>query len=540
MCNERQPATPIVPKKDDRMVSAAASTGTRWRPYVWLASTILILTLAACLAIALYADRNLTVEAATESTEQAATITGVVVDQMVRDIDAIVANVQTVTGLHPKDFAVSVAAKELWIERELNARPAVRGYAIVDRTGMVVSATFPRQVGHSAIDRPYFDAHREGRAPDLYATDPFISSVTGYRLFLVSWPLRSVDGAFLGVLAISFDTDEIESLIGAMIKPAHDTAALIKSNGAILAASHRLDTQSIDPAYTDTGLKTLLDDQALAAGAGIRHANIFDRSSSWISVVRPLAKLDASIVVARDLGVVLTMWRWRVAAGLAGCFLLTTSILACTMAFTRLLDRQQSALVVASHHALTDPLTGLFNRRMFQDWAATEWSRAQSQGTSLCLLLLDVDRFKQINDTFGHSAGDEVLVGIAGCLRSAVRNEDLIARMGGEEFAVIMPNLSLADAPRFAERLRAEVEAHRFAADSNSLHVTISIGLAEVQAGRRPIETALSAADTALYRAKKEGRNRVVAAAIDDEAPPETSPSISVFQRRSAAPREPA
>lgn len=261
-------------------------------------------------------------------------------------------------------------------------------------------------------------------------------------------------------------------------------------------------------------------------------------SSQWIAAVRPLAQLDGAIVVARDLGAVLAMWRWRVAAYVAGGALLTASILACVMALTRLLDRQQSALVAASHNALTDPLTGLFNRRMFQDWATTEWSRARRQGTSLSLLVLDIDHFKRINDAFGHAAGDEVLIGVADCLRSLARNEDLVARMGGEEFAIIMPNLSLTDAPQFAERLRAEIEAQRFPWNDGSISLTVSIGVAEVQADRSPIETALSVADAALYRAKQQGRNRVAVA--DGAAPPFKKAHFTVVQGAKTIPRPPA
>jgi diguanylate cyclase (GGDEF)-like protein len=234
------------------------------------------------------------------------------------------------------------------------------------------------------------------------------------------------------------------------------------------------------------------------------------------------------------------MWRWRAVAFVGGGALLIASILTCAMVLSRLLDRQQTALVAASHDALTDPLTGLFNRRMFQDWATTEWSRARRQGTPLSLLVLDIDHFKRINDTFGHAAGDEVLIEITSCLRSLIRKEDLIARVGGEEFAIIMPNLSLADASGFAERLRAGVEAQPLLSGKSTMNVTISIGVAEAQHGPTPIETALSAADMALYRAKQRGRNRVVVAGRDGDRPPLKRPSFTVVEGKKAAPKKPA
>lgn len=265
--------------KEQDMDGATASTARPWRFIVWLASAILITALALGIAAGLCADRYLTIDAARESTEQSAALTGVIVDQTLRDIDAIVAGLQVAQAMQPREFATTVRAKARWIERELDQRAAVRAYAIIDQDGTIISASLAELLGQSRVDRPYFAVHRDGLVPGLYATDPFISPVTGYRLFLVSWPLRAPDRSFLGVLAISFDTDVIASVIGAMTKPVNDTVALMKANGTILAASHRENTQAIDPDYNDGGLQALLDDPALATGAEVRQAAIFGRSS---------------------------------------------------------------------------------------------------------------------------------------------------------------------------------------------------------------------------------------------------------------------
>lgn len=517
------------------MSVAATSNISRWRMMIWFASAVLIVVLAAGIAFGLYVDRYLTITAASDSAEQSAALTSSLVDGIVRDINAIVVGLQVAQTAHPRGFAASVAAKADWIRRELEQREAVRAYAIIDHDGTVIAANLRNLINQNTGDRPYFAVHRDGLVPGLFVTDPFISTVTGYRLFLVSWPLRAADGALLGVLAISFDTDVIESIIGAMTRPQDDTAALMKSNGNLLATSRREDIQSIDADYTDAGLRALLDDPTLAGKAEVRDATIFGHHSRWISVVRPLPSLDAAIVVARDLDIILTTWRWRAIAAATVGALLVVSTLACAMTLTRLVRRQQNALIAAEEAALTDPLTGVFNRRMFHTWATTEWSRAQRQGTQLSLLLLDIDHFKRINDRFGHATGDEVLVELASCLRSLIRNEDLIARMGGEEFAIVMPNLSLADAPRLADRLRGKVEKQRFTSDAATIAVTVSIGVAEVHACQRPIETALSAADMALYRAKRQGRNRVVVATAGDQMPAAKKEPFTVVRGGKAA-----
>lgn len=152
--------------------------------------------------------------------------------------------------------------------------------------------------------------------------------------------------------------------------------------------------------------------------------------------------------------------------------------------------------------AITDGLTDLANRRYFEMRYEEEVQRAVRYGLSLSCLMLDVDRFKSINDTFGHATGDEVLVEVARLVRAGTRSVDLAARYGGEEFVVLLPETDLARAQAIAERIRASVEALRLG--EGRPEVTISIGAAS-GASRELVEQA----DRALYEAKHRGRNRV-------------------------------
>jgi diguanylate cyclase (GGDEF)-like protein/PAS domain S-box-containing protein len=163
--------------------------------------------------------------------------------------------------------------------------------------------------------------------------------------------------------------------------------------------------------------------------------------------------------------------------------------------------------------ATLDGLTGLKNHRAFQERFDGEWERAVRHGTPLSLLLLDVDHFKQYNDTFGHPAGDEVLRGIARVLCDGVRETDFVGRYGGEEFAAILPDTDAAGALRMAERLRAAVEA----APWPRRPVTASIGSATRTTAMTGRADLLLAADQALYAAKHAGRNQVAQLA----SPPE-------------------
>ncbi len=158
--------------------------------------------------------------------------------------------------------------------------------------------------------------------------------------------------------------------------------------------------------------------------------------------------------------------------------------------------------------ALRDGLTKLFNKRYLMDRLDSELKFAQRHETSLSLLMIDIDHFKKVNDTHGHLAGDAVLVHIAQVLTRAVRNEDVVARFGGEEFAIILRAIGIEPALHMAERLRRQVEAAVVRCTAGELKTTISIGVAGFPSTMAKMpEQLVEAADQALYRAKHEGRN---------------------------------
>jgi diguanylate cyclase (GGDEF)-like protein len=160
--------------------------------------------------------------------------------------------------------------------------------------------------------------------------------------------------------------------------------------------------------------------------------------------------------------------------------------------------------------ALRDGLTRLFNKRYFLERLDSELKFAQRHGVALSLLLLDLDHFKKINDTMGHLAGDIVLTTIGSVLLKAVRNEDVVARFGGEEFAIILRAIEVEGAHLMAERLRKLVEQTAVPHNGQHLRATISIGLASYPSTPcKTLEELVEAADKALYRAKNSGRNRV-------------------------------
>ncbi|HUL97422.1 MAG TPA: diguanylate cyclase [Usitatibacter sp.] len=175
-----------------------------------------------------------------------------------------------------------------------------------------------------------------------------------------------------------------------------------------------------------------------------------------------------------------------------------------------------SAWSRAHHLSMRDPLTGLYNRRYLEETMGRELPRARRLGESVGVIVLDLDHFKLLNDTFGHDAGDHVLEHTADLLRAATRGSDIACRFGGEEFAVILPGASLLVARNRAEAIRASLESLKLEFDGKPLGpLTVSAGVAAMPPHGQDWAFTLQQADRALYTAKQAGRNRVVAA-VDD------------------------
>ena len=159
--------------------------------------------------------------------------------------------------------------------------------------------------------------------------------------------------------------------------------------------------------------------------------------------------------------------------------------------------------------ATIDPLTGLYNRRHFLELLEREMARTASHGRPLSLLIIDLDHFKLINDRHGHPAGDTVLKQVASALDGNVSGEIIVARIGGEEFAAVLPECEVAEASTFAEQLCRSIAALELHEEAGAQQVTVSIGVAGFSAGMAGVGALLAAADAQLYLAKHNGRNRV-------------------------------
>lgn len=186
----------------------------------------------------------------------------------------------------------------------------------------------------------------------------------------------------------------------------------------------------------------------------------------------------------------------------------------------RQVDQERSALLLQikqqaqefEQQARLDTLTGLANRRAFDEALARECARSRRNSLPLCLVLLDIDHFKRVNDTYSHSVGDQILKLVATEISQHCRQDDTVARWGGEEFAVLLPNTALADARDICERIRLAIDKIDCSAFAANLHISISMGIAQY-AGETAHDKLLVRSDNALYQAKQNGRNRIEVAA---------------------------
>lgn len=180
-----------------------------------------------------------------------------------------------------------------------------------------------------------------------------------------------------------------------------------------------------------------------------------------------------------------------------------------TAIYQKRLKEALESLAAASHR---DGLTGIYNRHFLEESLAREFSRVRRYGGALCLVMLDIDDFKVINDTYGHLAGDEVLRNIVHHLTAELRGSDVLGRYGGEEFGLLLPQTPISGAHAFAERIRSKVAAANLSYGNSSIQLSISAGVGEFHAAMTRHEDLIKAADDALYRAKQSGRNRVCCA----------------------------
>ena len=437
----------------------------------------------------------------------------------------------TASELHSTD--ASVARYE--VER-LRLRSAVfNSVGVVDAKAAII-ATSPYLPALTGVR-----VHSAASQNALAVQKPLISgpftSIAGNDMIMLSHPLRSPDGHYLGYLGGSIYLKKqsmLSDLIGLHFYKDNVSVTIVDRDGKVIF--NTVPTMTRSPVNLTPQLKTYMSNNLNGSFVGrdylVGYAGL--KKSNWNIIVSTPSEVVTSMLfntVKKISGLVLAIL-FFITTGVA---FLSSRIAKPLEQLARLVQTNDSLtspeklssirawyqeayllreamekrfrLVSAqfaalSDEAMTDPLTGLYNRRGFYE-QLTYIKNLKNQ----CAIAVDIDHFKAINDRFGHSTGDDVLVHTADLLRLTCRKEDVISRFGGEEFVILLTETTLAGSAAIAERIRQVISATEF---SEAGHLTVSIGVAGLKDYEGDYERLLMEADSALYQAKRQGRNRVV------------------------------
>jgi diguanylate cyclase (GGDEF)-like protein len=368
---------------------------------------------------------------------------------------------------------------------------------------LTIDASTLDPVPEDRSDEEYFRVHRDNPDAGLFISRPMLHR--GAYAIVLSRRITGADGSFLGVVAGSIRFSYFHDLFGRLHLGPDDIITVLRRDGTIIMRTP-FDLDVIGKNISSApGLDRVLSEPSGA----------YSRPSVVDGVMRLFVWRNGSSPLVVQVGKTWTsiLKLWRTEATRIGAILmaLISFVLGVTLFLAREIGRRAKAEDRLEELATTDSLTGLKNRRKFDATIDLEWRRAARQNTPLALMMIDADHFKAYNDTWGHQAGDQVLVGVAICISDSVRRAgDCAARYGGEEFAVLLPGLSPAEALAVAETIRLKVELW----SEEPQVTTVSIGVASMMPNAITDWAELvGAADKALYAAKANGRNCSILAA---------------------------
>lgn len=378
---------------------------------------------------------------------------------------------------------------------------AAEGY-LLDTAGKVVMSVGADANARPVETAPYLRAAMSGQAGFHFSPRPASKEAR----YAASYPVRNAQGSLIGVAVLETSLAAFERSLSRFDR----TYFLVDAQGLIVATNRP--NQSFKPLWPGPG-------EASKTPSPLLKRQVAD--TAWLSIGstrdfverRPVPNSQWSLVLiteprgifaSRVLGIIITLQMTT----LALVFLVGRERwIHDNIQMERRLELEERARNL-NFRATTDPLTGLFNRRKFNRELAMEMLRAQRYGTPLSLVMYDIDHFKNVNDSYGHQTGDRVLIDLSRFVATHIRQNDLLARWGGEEFVIVAPGLDGAAAVRFAEKLRDAMVAIRV---SGMRPVTCSFGVAQFEADDT-LDEFVARADQAMYRAKIAGRNRVEAA----------------------------
>jgi len=405
----------------------------------------------------------------------------------------------------PEINAVSKPVRHLILFDHAAAAKHFGAIQVFDPEGrLIIDASTLDPAPENRSDEEYFRVHRDQPDAGLFISCPMLHH--GAYSIVLSRRITGADGSFRGVVAGSIRFSYFHELFSRLNLGPNDGITVLRRDATvIMRRPFDLDVIGKNIGNIPGTMRALSEPSGSYSGTGALDG--VPRLLVWRDGTRPLV-----VLVGKPWSDIFGLWRTEATRIGAIMLALISFMLAVTLLLAREIRRRARAEDKLEELATTDALTGLRNRRKFDAEIDAEWRRATRNKMPLALLMIDADHFKAYNDTYGHQAGDEVLVGIAICISDSVRRAgDCAARYGGEEFAVLLPGCPPAEAVRLAEKIRLKVQQW----SEGSTVTTVSIGIASLT----PVTTMdwsvlVQAADKALYAAKAGGRNRSVLASI--------------------------
>ncbi|GGC11975.1 GGDEF domain-containing protein [Oxalicibacterium flavum] len=367
-----------------------------------------------------------------------------------------------------------------------------------------ISATEPRDVWYYRV--------RDMQADYEINVDIDMANRDAMTIF-INHRMFDYDGNFIGVASVGLTLDAVAHLLENYQTRFHRTVYFVDREGNIKLAGKALKDVH-DPIGRLPGIADVADKVLNDSSTPIHHE--FQRGDATVLMSsRFVPELNWYLLVEQNISDDVLPVQRVLYLNIAISAIVTLLILGMVQLVVRRSHRQMEAV------AGTDTLTGLLNRQAFEMVFHQAMLDSERRGTPLCAILFDLDYFKNVNDAHGHLAGDRVLRDVAGIARGAVRENDIVARWGGEEFLVLLKDCPLQQAIVIAEKLRTRIATHDFALQGSDLLLTTSLGIAEYAQRESPSDF-FSRADRALYQAKEKGRNRI---AVSQPPSQPTSPS---------------
>ena len=405
---------------------------------------------------------------------------------------------------------VDKTALEAFIHRQSKHLPELNALRIVDATGRVVYGVGPPLgKGITIADRDYFIQARDEPQSGLIFSKPLVARTKPIRSIFLARRINHPDGSFGGVVYTAIPLARFQSLFQSLYLGSKGIVTLINlDNSPIVRYPEFRNNVTTEEPRQETA--EFAEEQRSSLDTGI-----FSLKSPLDGIERVVSYRKVSsypgylfVGIAND--DYFATWR----SELLTMMILMSLVVTVTGGASWLLfagwKRQEALNRRLDQQSRTDVLTECANRRHFLEALENERQRTVRYAKGFCVMALDLDFFKGINDKFGHLRGDQALCHFTSIAKNSLRSLDTLGRMGGEEFAVLLPETSIDSAVKIAERIRTELESSPIVLDSALVTLTVSIGIYAWQVdGTDTIEQLLSRADMALYQAKKAGRNQV-------------------------------